>query len=99
MMKYEQLGQEIGALVDVKQKQYGDSFSKCSRFLELLYPNGVQPEDYTHLLTLVRIFDKLMRVANGNQGDGESAYKDIAGYALLGEMKSREVVRPMGVQE
>ena len=45
-MTYEQLGQEVGRLVDEKQAVYGDSFHKCGAFLRLLYPDpdGVKPE-------------------------------------------------------
>lgn len=82
--KYEQLGQEVGSLVDEKNKAYGDSFNKCDKFLKILYPNGVTPEQYTDVLCLVRIFDKLMRIATNKNAFGESPYKDIVGYALLG---------------
>ena len=81
-MSYQNIGSAVGALVDKKQNQYGDSFNKADEFLKVLYPDGINPDQYKDLLTLTRIFDKLMRVANGNQGD-EDAFKDIAGYALL----------------
>jgi len=81
-MSYQNIVSAVGALVDKKQGQYGDSFSKADEFLRILYPDGIKPDQYKDLLTLTRIFDKLMRVANGNQGD-EDAFKDIAGYALL----------------
>ena len=81
-MSYQNIGSAVGALVDKKQNQYGDSFNKADEFLKVLYPDGIKPDQYKDLLTLTRVFDKLMRVANGNQGD-EDAFKDIAGYALL----------------
>lgn len=80
---YEVLGTSIGMLVDKKQLQYGDSFHKSVDVLKIFYPNGIKPEDYQNLLTVVRIVDKLFRVTSGNQGD-ESAFTDIAGYGLLG---------------
>jgi DNA-binding CsgD family transcriptional regulator len=84
---FEKLGSEIGKLVDDKQQAYGDSFSKCGQFLQLLYPNGIQPDQYTDALAQVRIFDKQMRIATNKNAFGESPYKDIAGYGLLGAMK------------
>src|SRR5690606_25963644 len=45
-MTYEELGKEIGSLVDRKQKQYGDSYGKSGEILRVLYPNGVKPEEY-----------------------------------------------------
>lgn len=80
--KYEQIGTSIGKLVDEKNKQYGDSFNKCGEFLKILYPDGVKPEQYSDMLGIARVFDKLMRVANGNQGN-ENAWMDLAGYGIL----------------
>ena len=80
--KYEFIGTSIGKLVDEKNKQYGDAFNKSGEFLKILYPNGIKPEQYSDMLGIVRVFDKLMRIANGNQGN-ENAWKDIGGYALL----------------
>jgi transposase len=84
---FELLGAEIGRLVDSKQQAYGDSFSKCGLFLQLLYPNGIQPDQYTDVLTQVRIFDKQMRIATNKDAFGENPYLDIAGYGLLGARK------------
>ena len=84
IIKYESVGQRIGALVDQKQRQYGDSFGKSGNILHVLYPNGIFPEQYDDVLTVTRIIDKLFRIANGDQGN-ESAYADIAGYGILGE--------------
>jgi hypothetical protein len=81
-MKYENIGKAIGNLVDEKNAQYGDAFNKSDEFLKLLYPNGISVEQYSDMLAVVRIFDKLMRVANGNQGN-ENAFQDIAGYGIL----------------
>lgn len=83
-MSYEKIGQGVGALVDEKNQAYGDSFAKCGEFLKLLYPNGMRPHQYTDALCQVRIFDKQMRIATRPDAFGESPYRDIAGYALLG---------------
>jgi hypothetical protein len=91
---YETLGSEIGALVDEKQRAYGDSFGRAHRVLhELLadyYDEGREVYELPrtmlpHLLTITRILDKLFRVVTNPNGDrmGESPYRDIAGYALL----------------
>lgn len=82
LCSYEAKGRAIGRLVDSKQKQYGDSFHKCGSYLRLLYPDGIRPEQYDDLLTVVRDFDKSMRIATGNQGN-EDAWADKCGYALL----------------
>ncbi len=89
-MKYQKLGSEIGKLVDEKQIAYGDSFNKSKNVLVQLYPDGVKVEQYTDMLCLVRIIDKLFRIANKKGAFGESPYQDLAGYSLLGIGKDRE---------
>jgi hypothetical protein len=82
MGKYEQIGQQIGALVDIKNKQYGNAINGVETFLIDLYPDGIKPEQYKDLGILVRVYDKIKRIVNGNQGE-ENAWQDIAGYAIL----------------
>jgi len=81
---YETIGKTIGALVDEKQAAYGDSFGKSGDVLRILYPKGVPPEKYNDMLAIVRIVDKLFRIATDASAFGESPYKDIAGYGILG---------------
>lgn len=82
---YEALGSDIGRLVDSKQQAYGDSFGKSGKVMRVLYPNGISPAQMDDALTLVRILDKMFRIAQNGTRDpmGESPYRDIAGYALL----------------
>lgn len=79
-----QIGTEIGELVEAKNAAYGSSFAKAGEFLGLLYPNGILPEQFADALLLVRIFDKQMRIATDRDALGESPYRDIAGYGILG---------------
>ena len=87
MGKYEELGNEIGKLVDSKQISYGDSFGKANGILAILYPNGILVEQYTDVLCLIRIIDKMFRIANNKDAFCESPYMDLAGYSLLGALK------------
>lgn len=80
---YEQIGLEVGKLVNQKNISYGNSFARCGEFLKLLYPNGVNPDQYTDMLTIVRMFDKLMRIATDKDALGEDPFRDLAGYSLL----------------
>lgn len=82
--QFKSLGNEIGILVSEKNKAYGNSFGKAGEFLKLLYPDGIEPDQYTDILLLVRMWDKLMRVATHKDYNAESPYLDIAGYAILG---------------
>lgn len=81
---YKQIGEEIGSLVDEKNAAYGSSFAESYKILSVLYPNGIQPYQYTDALAIIRVIDKLFRLANKKDAFGESPWRDIAGYAILG---------------
>lgn len=83
-MDYENIAKDIGRLVEEKQMAYGDSFNKSEQILKILYPNGIQFSQYKDVLCVVRIVDKIFRIATDKDAFGESPYKDIVGYALLG---------------
>jgi len=99
-VSYEKKGQELGRLVDEKQKAYGDSVTKTNKLLEVFmekYDNG--DETYTipksllkHIGLMVRVIDKQNRIFSNPDGDlmDESPYKDIGGYSFLGENMSNE---------
>lgn len=82
--EFERMAEEIGKTVTEKNKAYGNSFSDAKHFLKLLYPTGVPVESYGDMLCIVRIFDKLKRIATKKDAYGESPFKDLAGYAILG---------------
>lgn len=87
---YEQIGREIGRLVESKQAQYGNSFDVAPAILSHLYPEGVAIGQYADLLAVVRVLDKLKRVATRHPSDQESPWQDIAGYAILMLARERE---------
>jgi|TARA_R110002020_G_scaffold72542_4_gene186634 hypothetical protein len=83
-MKFEKIANEIGKLVDEKNKAYGSSFLKSEKILQILYPNGITPDQYKNMLAITRIVDKLFRIATDKDAFGENPFKDIAGYGILG---------------
>ena len=83
MRKYEDAGKRIGKLVDKKNKAYGDAFNKSEEILKILYPTGIPVEQYGDILAIVRIVDKLFRIATDKDGLGENPWEDIAGYGIL----------------
>jgi hypothetical protein len=84
MSDFTSLGEQIGNLVAQKQEAYGDSYGKSGQVLEVLYPDGVRVDQYPTFLAVTRVIDKLFRVATKKDAFGESPWRDIAGYALLG---------------
>ena len=89
-MKYEKIATEIGKLVDIKDAAYGSSFLKSEKILKILYPNGIEPEQYKDMLAITRIIDKLFRIATKKDAFGENPFKDIAGYGILGVATDEE---------
>lgn len=85
--RFEKLGKDIGEFVDEKNQAYGDSANTSAEAFKLLYPDGIKVEQYEDALLLVRIWDKMKRIATKKDAFGESPYRDIAGYSLLGAMK------------
>lgn len=81
--KYEEIGGQIGRLVDSKQKAYGNSFDHSGEILRIIYRHGIRLEQLDDLLAMVRIIDKFFRIAADKTAFGEDPWKDIAGYALL----------------
>lgn len=79
-----EIGTQIGKLVGEKNLAYGDSFFKSGNILKELFPNGIRPDQYTDLLCIVRIVDKLFRIASNKKAFDESPYTDISGYGILG---------------
>ncbi len=84
MKSLQQLGTDLGALVEKKNAAYGDSFRVSGEALRLLYPDGVPPAKLDDALLLARIWDKMKRIATDNDAFGETPYQDIAGYGLCG---------------
>lgn len=83
--KFENIGRILGELVDDKQQAYGDAITAVEQLMKVLYPNGVKIEQYRDMLLMVRIMDKQCRIAKGDKtAFGESPFRDIAGYGLLG---------------
>lgn len=80
---YDQTAASIAAMLETKQVQYGDSVGTAPAILALLYPDGVRVDQYADLLTVVRMLDKLKRVATANADDPEDAWVDLCGYSLL----------------
>jgi len=80
-----QLATELGKLLAEKNQAYGDAFSKTTQILTLLYPQGIKVEQFKDVHVLVRMLDKMSRIAQDNDPLGESPYKDLAGYAILAQ--------------
>ena len=96
---FTELANGIGELVEHKNKAYGSAFDRAGDFLRVLYPEGIKPDQYKDMLCIVRVFDKLMRIATSYEGTEEKkvdAYSDLMGYGLLGlraSLQEQEIVK------
>lgn len=83
MKKFKDIGTEIGSLVQEKNEAYGDSFQHSGEILKFLFPKGISPDKYPVCLALVRILDKIFRLATNPNYNNENCWHDIAGYCIL----------------
>jgi len=79
----------LGELLEEKRKAYGErSLVKVESIMMVLYPDGIRPDQYRDALIMIRVFDKLSRIAargtDGRDLGGESPWMDLAGYGVLG---------------
>lgn len=98
-MSYVETAKAIGELVEKKQAAYGDSFGRSGAVMRLLYPDGIPPGKLDDALTVVRVLDKLFRIATDKDALGESPWRDIAGYALLSVQRVESAARFVGGAE
>ncbi|SRR5881394_436112 len=68
-----------------KNRAYGNSFTTAPRMLEFLFPDGIRVDQYGDLMYIVRVLDKLKRIAEANDPFGENPASDIKGYSVLQE--------------
>lgn len=81
----------ISRMVVSKQEAYGDSFGRSHLIIEILYPDGIKKENIQDFLAVVRVIDKLFRIANKKDAFGENPWQDIAGYALLSLVNDQRI--------
>lgn len=90
LAQHETIARDIGALVDTKNAAYGDSFRRSGRLMRELYPGGIGPDQLDDALSIVRVIDKLFRIATDKDAFGEDPWRDIAGYAILSVARNEE---------
>jgi hypothetical protein len=89
MNPYAEIAAEIAELVGKKQQAYGDSFGRSGDIMRVLYPSGISLMQMADALTIVRVIDKLFRIATSRDALDESPWRDIMGYALLAERRAQ----------
>ena len=83
MADYQKIAAEVAELVERKQAAYGDAFGRSGAIMVVLYPDGIPREKLDDALTVVRVIDKLFRIATDRDALGENPWRDVVGYGLL----------------
>lgn len=78
-----EMGTKLGEIVAKKNEAYGDAVRNVARIIKILYPNGISTEQIPAMLVIVRMIDKMSRIANQPNFGGEDPALDISGYGLL----------------
>ena len=74
---------EMATLVADKNLAYGNSFEDIPYIVRILYPDGIKPEQYEDALGIIRVLDKMKRIATDRDAFGENPWKDIMGYGIV----------------
>jgi len=75
---------DVVVVVEEKNREYGSAFQKVSEILNILFPNGIPTSKYHDVAILVRVLDKICRIASANDKNvKKDAWLDITGYGLL----------------
>ena len=75
---------DIAIVVEEKNREYGSAFQKVSHILSILFPNGIPTNKYHDVAILIRVLDKICRIASANDKDvKKDAWLDLTGYGLL----------------
>jgi len=77
------IASELAEMLTNKNRKYGDSYARMAHVLPIFYPDGVPGNHLLDAVFILRIIDKLMRIASAQSDDEEDPVADIAGYAIL----------------
>lgn len=80
-------GEKQTLLVAEKNSAYGSAFEQITKLLEQLFPNGIPVHKYGDVSILIRMLDKVCRIANEQENfNNEDAWDDIMGYAMIAKV-------------
>ena len=95
----EQIAGIIGRTVHEKGKAYGDPYLISSTsIMKILYPLGIDSGQLSDALVILRMVDKLCRIALGDPlSDKEDPWQDITGYGIR-KIVARSIQNAANVQ-
>ena len=82
-LELESISRDVVGVVKEKNREYGSAFQKVSEILTILFPNGIPTNKYHDVAILIRVLDKVCRIASANDKDvKKDAWLDLTGYGL-----------------
>ena len=81
---------ELGELTAIKSDAYGDSAGTSGAIMRILFSDGIPPDRYDDALLMVRVLDKLSRLAHDPGAFGESPWVDVCGYAMVAAARRKD---------
>ena len=90
--KISDIAKNVRDIVITKNETYGDSVSKSAKLMHVLYPDGIAPSHYDDAHLIIRVLDKLSRLASADitKRAKYDAWQDIAGYGIIGASNHEE---------
>lgn len=73
----------VANVLTEKNASYGDATTVTASIAKLLWSEGIPVSQLDEALVVIRMLDKLCRIAKGTKFANEDAWLDLAGYALL----------------
>lgn len=91
------VGEKLVTKVAQKNNDYGSAFEQIEEILKVLYPNGVPVHQYGNMSLLVRMLDKVCRLANEREKFyNEDSWDDLIGYCFVGKVSNLRKGRKNG---
>lgn len=85
------MGEELVLKVSKKNADYGSAFEQINKMLLILFPDGIPPSKFRDATILIRMLDKVCRIANNNpKFFPEDSWDDIGGYALVAKVSHQK---------
>lgn len=82
MFDWENELKSLAEFIQTKDAEYGQTYDKAGKILEILLPDGISPDKYNTISIYWRLIEKIARGLNTN--DDIDIWRDIVGLGLNG---------------
>lgn len=86
---FENVAKQIVDSVKAAERETGNCFTKSTEVIRILFPAGIPPGKEQEVASMLRIIDKMFRIAN-NPGSTATEWQVLSAYALNAVKASAE---------